>query len=64
MIGEKEIGISKNHFGFIADEIIEVIPPEWESIVIPDDEGIKKLNCKKYQVLYGVLTTLHHNTLH
>ena len=41
---EKEIGITKNHFGFIADDLMNVIPPEWEDIVRVDDEGIKKLS--------------------
>ena len=26
---EKEIGITRNHIAFIADEIKEVIPTEW-----------------------------------
>ena len=33
MKDEKEIGMTKNHLGFIADEIMEAIPPEWENIV-------------------------------
>ena len=37
-IDEKDIGITKNHFGFIADEIMEAIPPEWQNIVRVDDE--------------------------
>ena len=52
MIDEKEIGISKNHLGFIADDLVSVIPPEWENIVMTDDEGIKKLN---YTKLSGIL---------
>ena len=52
MIDEKEIGISKNHLGFIADDLVSVIPPEWENIVMTDDEGIKKLN---YIKLSGIL---------
>ena len=49
---EKEIGITKNHFGFIADDLMNVIPPEWEDIVRVDDEGIKKLS---YIKLSGTL---------
>ena len=52
MKDEKEIGITKNHLGFIADEIIEVIPNEWENIVLENDEGIKQLN---YVKLSGIL---------
>ena len=52
MEDEKEIGITKNHLGFIADEIMEAIPPEWENIVRVDDEGIKKLS---YIKLSGIL---------
>ena len=47
MEDEKEIGITKNHLGFIADEIMEAIPPEWENIVMIDNEGIKKLSYVK-----------------
>ena len=52
---EKELGITKNHIGFIADEIMNVIPDEWENIVMTDDEGIKKLNYIKLTgILWGV----------
>ena len=52
---EKELGITKNHIGFIADEIMEVIPPEWENIVMTNDEGIKKLSYIKLTgILWGV----------
>jgi hypothetical protein len=44
MNDEKEIGITKNHLGFVADEITSVIPSEWENIVMVDNEGIKKLS--------------------
>ena len=44
MKDEKDIGITKNHIGFIADEVLPVIPPEWENIIVTDNEGIKKLN--------------------
>ena len=48
---EKEIGLTKNHIGFIANEIAEVIPDEWENIVFTDDEGIKKLSYVKMNVV-------------
>ena len=52
---EKDIGITKNHLGFIADDLINVIPPEWEDIVRVDDEGIKKLSYIKLSgILWGV----------
>ena len=52
---EKEIGITKNHLGFIADDLMNVIPPEWEDIVRVDDEGIKKLSYIKLSgILWGV----------
>ena len=52
---EKEIGITKNHFGFIADDLMNLIPPEWEDIVRVDDEGIKKLSYIKLSgILWGV----------
>ena len=55
MKDEKEIGITKNHLGFIADEIMEAIPPEWENIVMVDNEGIKKLSYIKLSgILWGV----------
>ena len=34
MKDEKEIDISKNHIGFVADEIEEVIPKDFENIVM------------------------------
>ena len=55
MKDEKEIGLTKNHLGFIADEIMEAIPPEWENIVMVDNEGIKKLSYIKLSgILWGV----------
>ena len=52
---EKELGITKNHIGFIADEIMNVIPDEWEYIVMTDNEGIKKLSYIKLTgILWGV----------
>ena len=51
---EKEIGITKNHIGFIADEIETVIPEEFENIINENDEGIKMLNYVKLSsVLWG-----------
>ena len=51
MNDEKETGITKNHLGFIANEIEEVIPDEWENIVMTDDEGVKKLSYVKMNVV-------------
>ena len=54
MKDEKEKGIVKNHLGFVADEIMEAIPPEWENIVLENDEGIKQLNYVKMNaILWG-----------
>ena len=54
MKDEKEIGITKNHLGFIADEIESVIPNEWENIVLENDKGIKQLNYVKMNaILWG-----------
>ena len=39
---KKEIGITKNHIGFVADEIETVIPKEFENLV---NETIKALKC-------------------
>ena len=51
MLWERE---TKTHLGFIADEIMNVIPPEWENIVLENDEGIKQLNyIKLSSVLWG-----------
>ena len=51
---EKDIGITKNHIGFIADEIESVIPKEFENIVSKNDKGIKMLNYVKLSsVLWG-----------
>ena len=52
---EKELGITKNHIGFIADEIMNVIPDEWQNIVMTDNEGVKKLSYIKLTgILWGV----------
>ena len=56
MKDEKEIRITKNHLGFIADDLVSVIPPEWENIVLENDEGIKQLNYVKMNaVLWGAV---------
>ena len=55
MEDKKEIGITKNHLKFITDEIMEAIPPEWENIVMTNNEGIKKLSYIKLSgILWGV----------
>ena len=60
MEDEKEIGTTKNHLGFIADEIMEVIPPEWENLVMTDHEGIKKLSYIKLSgILWGLCREQH-----
>ena len=53
---EKEIGITKNHLGFVADDLVPVIPPEFENIVLENDEGIKQLNyIKMNAILWGAV---------
>ena len=48
--------MTKNHLGFIADEIMKVIPPEWEHIVMTDNEGSKKFElCKIVRYIMGCL---------
>ena len=50
----KDIGITKNHIGFIADEIESVIPKKFENIVNENDKGVKMLNYVKLSsVLWG-----------
>ena len=44
---EKEIGITKNHVGFVADEIEGVLPKKNENIVNENEEGIRMLNYVK-----------------
>ena len=52
---EKEVGITKTHIGFIANEIEEAIHDEWENIVMTDNEGVKKLSYIKLTgILWGV----------
>ena len=52
----KEIGIKKNHIGFIADEIESVIPKDFDNIVMKNDEGIKQLNYVNLSsVLWGAV---------
>ena len=54
MKDEKEIGINRNHIGFVADEIESVMPKDFENIVMENDEGIKQLNYVKLSsVLWG-----------
>ena len=56
---EKELGITKNHIGFIADEVLPVIPPEWENIIVTDNEGIKKLSyIKMGSITWGAVREL------
>ena len=56
MKDEKEIGIKKNHIGFIADEIESVIPKDFDNIVMKNDEGIKQLKYVKLSsVLWGAV---------
>ena len=56
MKDEKEIGINRNHIGFIADEIESVMPKDFENIVMENDEGIKQLNYVKLSsVLWGAV---------
>ena len=53
---EKEIGITKKHLGFVADDLVPVIPPEFENIVLENDEGIKQLNyIKMNAILWGAV---------
>ena len=44
---EKEIGTTKSHIGFVADEIESVIPKDFENIVNKNDEGVRMLNYVK-----------------
>jgi hypothetical protein len=44
---EKEIGTTKSHIGFVADEIESVIPKDFEHIVNKNDEGVRMLNYVK-----------------
>ena len=55
MIDEKEKGINKNHIGFVADDLVDVIPNEWENIVIENNDNVKQLNyIKLNSLLWGV----------
>ena len=55
MIDEKEKGINKNHIGFVADDLVDVIPNEWENIVIENNDNVKQLNyIKLNSILWGV----------
>ena len=44
---EKEIGTTKSHIGFVADEIESVIPKDFENIVNKNDEGVRMLKYVK-----------------
>jgi len=50
---EKEMGITKTHIGFIAEEVQENIPEKVENILVKVD-GIKKLSyVKMNSILWG-----------
>ena len=50
---EKEMGITKSHIGFIAEEVEENIPEKVENILVEID-GIKKLSyVKMSSILWG-----------
>ena len=52
---EKEIGITKSHIGFIAEEVEENIPEKVENILVEVD-GIKKLSyIKMNSILWGAV---------
>ena len=52
---EKEMGITKNHIGFIAEEVEKNIPEKVENILVEVD-GIKKLSyVKMNSISMGVL---------
>ena len=54
MKDEKELGMNKNHLGFIADEIKDVIPSDFENIVNVNQDNIKMLNyIKMNAILWG-----------
>ena len=53
MVEEKAQNIIKNHIGFIAKDVAEYMPKEFENIVIYDND-VKKLNyIKMNAVLWG-----------
>ena len=49
---EKEMGITKTHIGFIAEEVEENIPEKVENILVEVD-GIKKLSCQNELYFMG-----------
>ena len=52
---EKEMGITKSHIGFIAEDAKENIPEKVENILVEVD-GIKKLSCVKMNsILWGAV---------
>ena len=52
---EKEMGITKSHIGFIAEEVEENIPEKVENILVKVD-GIKKLSyVKMNSILWGAV---------
>ena len=52
---EKEMGITKSHIGFIAEEVEENIPEKVENILVKVD-GIKKLSyAKMNSILWGAV---------
>ena len=56
MKDEKEIGIHKNHIGFVADDFARVLPEEVENIVNVNSDGIKTLNYMKLtSILWGAM---------
>ena len=51
---EKEKGIVRNHIGLVADDLVDVIPKDFENIVYENNEGIKRLNYVKMSaILWG-----------
>ena len=55
MIDEKEKGVLRTHIGFVADDLVDVIPNEWENIIIENNDNIKQLNyIKLNRILWGV----------
>ena len=52
---EKEMGITKTHIGFIAEEVEEIIPEKVENILVKVG-GIKKLSyVKMNSILWGAV---------
>ena len=56
MKDEKEIGITKNHIGFVADDLVPVLPEDIENIVNVNQDGIKTLSYMKLtSILWGAM---------